>query len=252
MKNSALRSTYDMFIITLAIISTGLTLYEFAEQIPLNTAPFDTIDNLIWAVFTIDYFGGLWLAKNKRQYVKTHVLDLLAIIPVNYLFSLFRFARVIRLVRIARLIRLAGVIVKIREKLYSFLKTNGFLYLMYASIVIILLASAFFSMAENISFGEAIWWALTTATTVGYGDVAPHTHAGKVIAIFLMLVGVGFVGMLTSTLTTFFAANQQDSQQLNRVQNEIAQLHKENHQLQQKLDHLSDQLQNSAQKKPRD
>ncbi len=50
-----------------------------------------------------------------------------------------------------------------------------------------------------------MWWAITTASTVGYGDIAPHTLMGRIAAAALMLVGVAFIGMLTSSLTAYFA-----------------------------------------------
>lgn len=55
-----------------------------------------------------------------------------------------------------------------------------------------------------MSLGDGIWWAFVTATTVGYGDISPHTLYGRIIAMFLMIVGIGLLGTMTSTITSYF------------------------------------------------
>jgi voltage-gated potassium channel len=60
------------------------------------------------------------------------------------------------------------------------------------------------SYAENLVFGDALWWSFVTTTTVGYGDISPKTALGKLIAVMLMIVGIGFLGMLTGTISTYF------------------------------------------------
>lgn len=54
------------------------------------------------------------------------------------------------------------------------------------------------------SVGDALWWAVVTTTTVGYGDVSPVTGEGRLIAVALMVVGIGFIGVFTATITSFF------------------------------------------------
>jgi voltage-gated potassium channel len=57
---------------------------------------------------------------------------------------------------------------------------------------------------EHKSFGDALWWSIVTTTTVGYGDISPATPIGRIIAIILMIFGIGMIGMLTGTITTYF------------------------------------------------
>ena len=61
---------------------------------------------------------------------------------------------------------------------------------------------------EGMKFQDALWWSFVTTTTVGYGDLSPATSAGRIVASFLMLVGIGLIGSLTSTITSFFLQNQ--------------------------------------------
>ncbi|CAM2738228.1 potassium channel family protein [Fructilactobacillus fructivorans] len=205
MRKQTIKNTYDAVIILLAIVSIVLVILQFMNKINLDVEPYISIDDAIWIIFTVDYFGGLFLAKKKWKYVKTHLFDLLAIIPFGFGLSFFKISRVTRLTRVFRIFRVAGVLGKFKERIEKFLKTNGFIYLLIICIIIILLAAGLYSIVENTSLTNSIWWAITTTTTVGYGDISPKTKIGKGIAIILMLVGVSFVGMLTSTLTTFFS-----------------------------------------------
>lgn len=239
-KLTVLRKTYQLIIIVLAIISISLTLLDLTNIIDLTSMPFSLVDGIIWLIFVLDYTVSFFTATSKRAYVRTHIMDLLAIMPVN-IFNLFRFARIFRILRLLRIFRMAGVIGKLQEKLKGFLRTNGFMYLLYASIAILITISAIYSTVEGISLGNAFWWAITTATTVGYGDIAPHTALGKVLAVILMLVGVGFVGMLTSTLTAYFTNKTADKDTLTdqEILVEFAKLHQENKALREQLTTLT-------------
>ncbi|WP_236692631.1 potassium channel family protein [Lactobacillus amylolyticus] len=70
-----------------------------------------------------------------------------------------------------------------------------------------------YSLSEHVSLGESFWWAIATATTVGYGDISPHTIVGKIVALLLMIVGIGIIGMLTSSITTYFVKSDSDEDQ---------------------------------------
>lgn len=89
-------------------------------------------------------------------------------------------------------------------RIRRFFNTNGFKYICIAALVIILLGAVGIHLAEGMSLPNGIWWSFVTATTVGYGDTYPVTTSGKFLAVFLMLTGIGFVGTLTSTITSFF------------------------------------------------
>ncbi len=78
-----------------------------------------------------------------------------------------------------------------------------------------------------------MWWAIVTSTTVGYGDISPHTLVGKFAAVLLMLIGVGFIGILTSTITSYFA--QEDTSNFDKLYAEIRKLETQNEIIQDKL-----------------
>ena len=214
----------------LAIISIVLIVLDYAHEINIISPPYSIIDNSILIVFAIDYFVRLFYAKDKKRFFKENIFDLLSIIPVNNLFYIFRMARIgraLRLLKLLRIFRLVGL----TGRLHKFLKTNGLIYYLYISLTVILIASSLYCISEKVSFGTALWWSITTATTVGYGDVSPTTGLGKAAAVLLMFLGIGFIGMLTSSLTNFF-----DTSTDNDLEKELAELKQQNKELE---DHLS-------------
>lgn len=214
----------------LAIISIVLIVLDYAHEINIISPPYSIIDNSILIIFAIDYFVRLFYAKDKKRFFKENIFDLLSIIPVNNLFYVFRMARIgraFRLLKLLRIFRLVGL----TGRLHKFLKTNGLIYYLYISLTVILIASSLYCISEKVSFSTALWWSITTATTVGYGDVSPTTGLGKTAAILLMFLGIGFIGMLTSSLTNFF-----DTSTDNDLEKELAELKQQNKELE---DHLS-------------
>jgi voltage-gated potassium channel len=108
--------------------------------------------------------------------------------------------RLLRLLRLLRLVRLAPI----ARRLFSIdgLRYTGLL----AALTAIAGGAAFAALEDGESTGEGIYWALTTMTTVGYGDLSPQTAAGQVLAIVVMLVGIGFVAILTGAVAQRFVA----------------------------------------------
>ncbi|MDN6035429.1 MAG: potassium channel family protein [Lactococcus lactis] len=101
-----------------------------------------------------------------------------------------------------------------------FLNTNSFYQVANIAVAIIMTDSFVFSLFEKISFGDAVWWAIVTTTTVGYGDFYPKTIVGKFAAAILMFLGIGLIGYLTSTITNYFTNDMEQkekSQELEQI-----------------------------------
>lgn len=251
-----MRRSYNAAIIILAVTSIVLSMMDIAGVISLAREPYSLIDGVIWTAFVFDYFYGLISAHDRRFYFRTHVWDLLAIIPLGAIFSFFRFNRIFRLVSLQRILllfrftRLAGIIGKLQNRLKVFFKTNNFVYLFYVCAVMLAVASFIYSLSEHVSLGNAFWWALATVSTVGYGDISPHTLMGRFAAAMLMIVGVGFIGMLTSTLTKFFTEEHKNSEFM-QIMHALHRLERQNDELTRRIGDLERQLQNNEDRKNR-
>ena len=108
------------------------------------------------------------------------------------------------MVRLLRLLRLIAVVGYAR-RLFSL---NGLAYGALLALITVLAGGAAFAHAEGeeVSTWDGVWWAMTTVTTVGYGDLYPHTNLGRGIAIVVMLVGIGFLSLLIGAVSERFLA----------------------------------------------
>jgi len=184
--------TYELFMFILVIVSLFFA-FSGNEQLVLY-------DRIIWVIFVIDYTVRFSRSENKWTYVKKHPLELVAIIPLD---SIFRAAR---FVRIFRVIRLLGIGSRFLKPVYCILKTNGLDKLLMVAVVLLFIIPIPIVLLEPEinTFSDALWWAVVTTTTVGYGDISPSTPLGRVLAVVLMLVGIGVIGTFTSAITNYF------------------------------------------------
>ena len=158
---------------------------------------------LVWLVFVIDYAIRVTLAgEERRDYVRRHWYDL----PLIAL-PMLRPLRVLRLLAFARMLNRSAT---------GGLIERAAVYVAGVAVVAVGLGSVAILDAEqdapgaNItSFGDALWWACTTVATVGYGDRYPVTTEGRVIAVALMIVGIGIVGAITASVATWMVSQVQ-------------------------------------------
>ena len=203
------KNFYKWFKATLAIVSIVLIVLDFAAIIDINgtNSKWFWLNNIILIILAIDYFYRLYLAKDRRAFFRNNIFELVAIIPVGIAFNWMKFAQLGDIglyFRLLRLIRLAGLVGMLKDILH----THGILYVIYFSIAFLMLGSVAISITEHVALEQAFWWAITTASPVGYGDISRHTISpqsllGKLVILAMILIGVGVMGIVTSSLTAY-------------------------------------------------
>ena len=208
MSDTVKTGPYDLFALALSIF--GLLLLGFRASVPLTEESrhlFEQCDFVLCTFFFVDFVRSLIRADNRWRYLRTWGwLDLVASLPaVDY----FRLGRVGRIVRILRVFR----VVKIGRVLATAVTTRRRESAIWAAVLVAVLVIFTGAIAEleferetgNITTAEdALWWAMTTITTVGYGDRYPTTTEGRLVAVALMAVGVGLFGTLSGLAASWF------------------------------------------------
>lgn len=210
-------TAWPMLILSLAILPL-LILPLMFDLSPGLESTFFALDWMIWGLFALEYGIRLYLAPAKLQFVRRNLVDLaVVIIPLLRPLRVLQSARAIRLLRAARAAAFllrgvdAGRQVLTRHKLHY--------ALLVALFVVVgggLLVGEFERSAPdgNIkSVPDALWWAITTVTTVGYGDRFPVTPQGRGVAVILMVAGIGIFGLLAASLASFFVEHQREEKE---------------------------------------
>lgn len=200
---------YEVFMAFMIILAISITISSFIQGPELLMQPnIIKLDILCIILFNLDYWGGMLLCDDKKVYFKHNLFDLVSLIPLNQAFLLFRGVKLFRLLKLLQLVRVVGSFLSILDEIKMFLKDNGFMYLVGFTLTTISLGAIAIYFAERgktiENFYDAIWWTIVTTTTVGYGDISPQTGIGRIIAVILMFVGIGFIGMMTGSITTYF------------------------------------------------
>ncbi|WP_328925500.1 potassium channel family protein [Streptomyces sp. NBC_00190] len=165
---------------------------------------------VVWGAFAVDYLVRLVLARDRRVFVRTHWLDLAAVV-----LPLVQPLRLLRLVATLMLVgRRARMAPQIRLTTYVAGAVVGLL--MFGSLAVLSVERD--APDGNIkNLGDAVWWSFTTMTTVGYGDHSPTTGLGRVLAVGLMLSGIALLGVVTANIAAWFIARFERDDQAERL-----------------------------------
>ncbi|MFI7340221.1 potassium channel family protein [Streptomyces sp. NPDC050085] len=155
------------------------------------------VEWVVWGAFALDYLVRLVLAPDRLHFVRSHPLDLLAVV--------LPLAQPLRLLRVVSTLLLVGRRARMAEQIRLTTYVAGAVVglLMFGSLAVLSVERE--SPEGNIkTLGDAVWWSFTTMTTVGYGDHAPTTGMGRVIAVGLMLSGIALLGVVTANIAAWF------------------------------------------------
>ena len=190
---------------------SSVTMFAFLTIASLDQQTVELIrlfDRMICALFASRFFWELYRAPSKRKFFRWGWIDLVSAIPEVELLRGLRLARLVILIRLlrstARAAHEVAALLKL-ERGYTVMTAT------FATAVTSMLGASFVLLGveahapgSNIhSAGDALWWSLVTVTSVGYGDYFPVTTAGRVVAGWLMIVGLGLVGSTTGLVASW-------------------------------------------------
>lgn len=192
---------YPLFVVSLMFL-VGVIFYLDSQASELYQDVGRVLITISWAVFVVDYVLGYYLSANRRRYFVTHIIQLIGIAfpPARILL----FGRVFTVLTTGAKRKLGN-----RVRIYALYLTT--LFLIVASILEYLFERS--AAGSNIvTFGDAIWWATETVSTVGYGDFYPVTIGGRIVAVILFINGIALLSAVTATIATKVLEGDSDGQ----------------------------------------
>lgn len=192
-------SRLPMLILSVVFLA-AMALPEIVALSPEAENGLEVAGWLIWAIYAFELGVMTYLAEHRRRYLVSHWVDVLTVaLP---------FLRPLRLLRVAIL----GV--RVWSEARDLIRHRTLSVIAITSLVCMWAAATLVYMVERggegpiETYGDALWWAAATITTVGYGDVFPKTPAGRGVAFLLMLVGISVFGLLTARVAAFFVESE--------------------------------------------
>lgn len=204
------KTLYELFIGLLALMLSIIIILDLMYKLPLMVIEsFYYINFIVSLLFLFDYIIRISISSKKINFIFNNVIDFLSSVPfivignIVYRLNIFTFIDLKLRLEIIKVTLLIILIIKFKNKIKETVKVNKFNYLLIVTTIIIVLGAVIIALLENMTFGDAIWWSFVTFTTVGYGDVLLTTTLGRFVAIILMILGIGFIGITTSTIAAY-------------------------------------------------
>jgi voltage-gated potassium channel len=210
---------FDVFLLIMIIASITIVMLDSVPALHVKHKEiFHQAEWVFTVLFTIEYILRLTLSKKPFRFAFSFlgIMDLLSILPTYFTLFLtgtqpLLVLRALRLLRIFRIFRLSHFLTDLRflsnALASSFRKIS--IFFMFALVIVIIMASIMYLVEKPedgfTSIPQCIYWAITTVTTVGYGDLIPITPLGKVVANILMLIGYAIIAVPTGIITTEMA-----------------------------------------------
>jgi len=214
-RNNRIGRYVQVFIQVLIILSViSFTVETLPDLDPTVLRYLHYFEVFAIMIFTVEYFLRLYLAKEKLKFVFSFfgIIDLLVILPFYLQLGMdlrsLRILWVLRLFRLFRLVKLVryGDAARRLERAFDTIKYDLAVFAIGASLVLYLASVGMYYLEKDAQpevFGSvfhALWWALVTLTTVGYGDAYPITLGGRMFSFFVILVGLGVFAVPTALI----------------------------------------------------
>jgi len=190
-------------------------------------------DWAVWAVFVVQFTVMLVLAKDRLAYVRANWLGPVVIfLTFPLLPHVLKLMRLAAFTRMLRLLQLPATATRGARALRNSLIRPGVIGIMVVAIFLVVVGGGLLAALEPETvrggFWSGLWWAMETVTTVGYGDIVPTTPVGRLVAVAVMLAGIGVVATLAAAIASYFLGQGHDlgslSERLSRIERKIDEL----------------------------
>lgn len=186
----------------------------------------------IWAIFAAELAFIFAVAPRKGAALWAHWLDEVVVVVTVPLFGSFLASlRLVRLARLLRLLRVGAILGRALQREREFSSGAVFRFVALLTTLVVVLAGAVEALVDSKDFPsvwDGIWWAVVTVTTVGYGDLTPKSVEGRVVALVVMLFGIGFLSVLTATIASRFVQTDTETDEmasaLRRIEADLSEL----------------------------
>jgi voltage-gated potassium channel len=202
---------WDLGMGFLAVIYVAVGFALDDPQLAGNAALLG-VETLLTVIFVAEFASRLALSRDRMAYLRGHWIDVLALIPVA------RGLRVARLLRVLRLTRLFASTYRSVVRAERMRGAEGIALVVLAWTGVTVISCVAFYVVEvdvNPSIHspfDALWWGISTLSTVGYGDITPVTSEGRIVASALMLLGIALFGALTAIVTNTLLASSKSGE----------------------------------------
>ncbi len=235
-ENTLAANIFDGVIIFFIVINVAMVIAETFALPPIVQTVFGYLEIVSVVIFTVEYLLRAWTADLKFSTLPSHkarikhvfsfmaIIDLLAIVPFYIPFLIPIDLRVLRTLRLTRLLRLLKV-----NRYTSAISTIGLVFKrkaaqLFSSVFIVsllmIIAAVLMYNVENAAQPDkfdnafsALWWAIATLTTVGYGDIYPITALGKLLSSVIAILGIGLVAVPTGIISAGFMECVEDKKE---------------------------------------
>lgn len=241
-RGEILRQLEDWLEMPMLILSI-VWLVLFVVEAIRGTSPFlDTLSNVIWVIFWVDFGVKFILAPDKWNYLKSNWVTALALaLPAFRIFRAFRAFRLLRAARAARGLRLFRLLTSLNRGMKAIgasFGRRGFGYVVVLTTIVLFAGAAGMYAFENDveggfrNYADALWWTAMLLTSIG-SDYFPRSAEGRMLCLILAVYGFAVFGYVTATLATFFVqrdaetAGERGQPCLADLQNEISALRNE-------------------------
>ncbi len=203
------RTEWPLAFVALAFL-LAYSVQVLAQPRLWTDVALDVVVGVSWAAFAVDYVIRFTLAEERGRWFVRNLVDLAVL--------------VLPLLRPLRMLRLLILVAAIQKAIGGAIRGRVVVYTVCSAVLFIYVASLAMLESERghpdagiRSFGEALWWSITTVTTVGYGDYAPVTTSGRIIAVLLMVGGISLIGVVTATVASWIVQRVAEEDDGNRA-----------------------------------